>query len=90
MRKLIVCGLLAVFAVLLHAGFDVRDSVGGHALLLMLAYYTLKTVREPLLLTDSSAEFKSYAYALTALLLLLVVPIVLLQRYQARDQEGTA
>lgn len=46
-----------------------------YALLLMLSYYILKTVREPLLLSGSGAEFKSYAYALTALSLLLVVPL---------------
>lgn len=47
----------------------------SYALLLMLAYYILKTVREPLLLAGSNAEFKSYAYAVTALLLLILVPV---------------
>ena len=47
----------------------------SYALLLMLSYYILKTVREPLLLAGSGAEFKSYAYALTALLLLGMVPL---------------
>jgi AAA family ATP:ADP antiporter len=46
-----------------------------YALLLMLAYYILKTVREPLLLSGSNAELKSYAYAATASLLLLLVPL---------------
>ena len=43
----------------------------SYALLLMLSYYILKTVREPLLLATAGAESKSYAYALTALILLL-------------------
>lgn len=47
----------------------------GYALLMMLSYYILKTIREPLLLTGSSAEMKSYATAVTAVLLLLVVPL---------------
>ncbi|MCB1699381.1 MAG: translocase [Pseudomonadales bacterium] len=47
----------------------------AYALLLMLAYYILKTVREPLLLSGANAELKSYAYAVTALLLFLVVPL---------------
>ena len=41
-----------------------------YALLMMLSYYILKTIREPLLLTGSSAEMKSYATAATAVLLL--------------------
>jgi AAA family ATP:ADP antiporter len=47
----------------------------SYALLMMLAYYILKTVREPLLLSGATAEIKSYAYAATALLLLMVVPL---------------
>jgi AAA family ATP:ADP antiporter len=46
-----------------------------YALLMMLSYYILKTVREPLLLTGSSAEIKSYAYGAVALLLLFIVPL---------------
>jgi AAA family ATP:ADP antiporter len=46
-----------------------------YALLMMVSYYILKTIREPLLLTSSSAEMKSYAYAGTALVLLLVIPL---------------
>ena len=34
-----------------------------YALLMMMGYYILKTIREPLLLTGMSAEVKSYAYA---------------------------
>lgn len=47
----------------------------SYALLMMLAYYILKTVREPLLLSGATAEIKSYAYAATAVLLLMVVPL---------------
>ena len=46
-----------------------------YALLMMLSYYILKTIREPLLLTGTSAEIKSYAYAATAAALLVIVPI---------------
>ncbi|MDX1734398.1 MAG: putative Ig domain-containing protein [Halioglobus sp.] len=46
-----------------------------YALLLMLSYYILKTIREPLLLATSSAEVKSYAYAVTAALLFAIVPL---------------
>ena len=47
----------------------------SYALLMMLSYYILKTIREPLLLGLEAAEAKSYAYAVTALLLLLLVPL---------------
>jgi AAA family ATP:ADP antiporter len=47
----------------------------GYALLMMFSYYILKTIREPLLLTGSSAAMKSYATAATAVLLLFVVPL---------------
>ena len=47
----------------------------SYALLLMLSYYILKTVREPMLLATAGAESKSYAYAVTALILLLAVPV---------------
>ncbi|MGK2926541.1 MAG: ATP translocase [Lysobacterales bacterium] len=46
-----------------------------YALLMMVSYYILKTIREPLLLTGSSAEMKSYATAVTAVLLLFIVPL---------------
>ena len=47
----------------------------SYALLMMVSYYILKTIREPLLLTGSSAEMKSYAYAVTALILLFIIPL---------------
>jgi len=47
----------------------------AYAMLMMLGYYILKTIREPLLLATSSAEIKSYAYAVTAVLLLFIIPL---------------
>ncbi|MBT8046793.1 MAG: translocase [Xanthomonadales bacterium] len=46
-----------------------------YALLMMVSYYILKTIREPLLLSGSSAEMKSYAYALTAVALFMIIPV---------------
>ena len=68
--------LLGVFA-------EVRGGEGLTALLLMLnvflllaAYYLLKTIREPLILSGhGGAEVKSYSAAATAGLLILVVPL---------------
>jgi AAA family ATP:ADP antiporter len=62
---------------------DVRAGEGITASLLMLniflllsAYYLLKTIREPLILTvPGGAEVKSYAAAATAGLLILLVPL---------------
>lgn len=45
-----------------------------YGFLVMFSYYMLKTLREPLLLSKASAETKSYAYAVIALILLFVVP----------------
>jgi AAA family ATP:ADP antiporter len=47
----------------------------SYALLMMFSYYILKTLREPLLLTGSGAEMKSYAHAVIAGLLLILVPL---------------
>ena len=59
----------------------VKAGEGVSALLLALnvflllgSYYLLKTVREPLILTEAGAEIKSYAAAGQALLLLFVIP----------------
>jgi AAA family ATP:ADP antiporter len=68
--------LLGIFA-------DVRSGEGMTALLLMMnifvllaAYYLLKTIREPLILSiPGGAEVKSYSAAATAGLLILLVPI---------------
>jgi AAA family ATP:ADP antiporter len=61
---------------------DVRPGEGTHALLmflniflLLLAYYILKTVREPLILTTGGAELKSYAAGAQAAVLLAYVPL---------------
>jgi ATP:ADP antiporter, AAA family len=45
-----------------------------YALLLLICYYILKTIREPLLLDGGSAELKSYAYAAVASILVVLVP----------------
>jgi ATP:ADP antiporter, AAA family len=42
---------------------------------LLVAYYVLKTVREPLILATGGAELKSYAAAAQAAVLLLYVPL---------------
>lgn len=47
----------------------------GYALLMLLSYYILKTIREPLLLSTAGAEVKSYAVAVTALILFFLIPI---------------
>jgi AAA family ATP:ADP antiporter len=46
----------------------------GYAFLLLVCYYVLKSLREPLLLVDGTAELKSYAQAAIALVLLVLVP----------------
>jgi AAA family ATP:ADP antiporter len=43
--------------------------------LLLVAYYVLKTVREPLILASGGAELKSYAAAFQALTLIAYVPL---------------
>jgi AAA family ATP:ADP antiporter len=66
---------------LLRPFSDVRAGEGLRAigmlaslLVLMIAYYVLKTVREPLILAGGGAELKSYAAGLQALLLIGYVP----------------
>lgn len=61
---------------------DVRPGEAGLCLLLALqvflllaSYYMVKTVRESLILSENSAEIKSYAGAGQAALLLVLVPI---------------
>ena len=59
----------------------------SYALLMMVSYYILKTIREPLLLTASSAEMKSYAVAVTAVLLLFIIPLYgLVFRHTGKQQ----
>lgn len=43
--------------------------------LLMVAYYVLKTIREPWILADGSAELKAYASAVQAAALIFVLPL---------------
>ncbi len=47
----------------------------GYAFLLLVSYYIVRTLREPLLLIHASAEVKTYASATAALALLLLVPV---------------
>ena len=61
---------------------DVRAGEGVTVLLMFLnihfllgAYYILKTVREPLILTGGGAELKSYAAAFQAVVLIAYVPL---------------
>ena len=61
---------------------DVRAGEGATVLLmslnvflLLVAYYILKTVREPLILMAGGAELKSYASAAQALTLIAYVPL---------------
>ena len=61
---------------------DVRAGEGATVLLmcvnvalLLIAYYVLKTVREPLILMAGGAELKSYAAAAQALTLVFYVPL---------------
>lgn len=42
---------------------------------LLFAYYLLKPVREALVLTEGSAEVRSYALAAQALLLMIIIPV---------------
>lgn len=44
------------------------------AFAVMLAYYLIRPVREALILTEGGAEFRSYAVALQAVLLMLIIP----------------
>jgi AAA family ATP:ADP antiporter len=46
----------------------------AYAFLMLVAYYILRTIREPLLLGNGSAELKSYACAAIAGVLLVLVP----------------
>ncbi len=61
---------------------DVRAGEGATVLLMsfnvfvvLVAYYVIKTVREPLILTAGGAELKAYAAAFQALALMLAVPL---------------
>ena len=43
--------------------------------LIMVAYYLLKVIREPMILAEGSAELKAYSTAVQALLLMVIVPV---------------
>jgi AAA family ATP:ADP antiporter len=47
----------------------------AHAGLLMTAYYLVRPVREALILTEGSAELRSYAVGIQALLLIVLIPL---------------
>ena len=47
----------------------------ANAFVLLFAYYLIKPVREMLILTEQSAEMRSYAVALQAVALLVVIPL---------------
>ena len=47
----------------------------AYAFLLLVSYYIVRTLREPLLLATASAEIKTYASATAALALLFLVPL---------------
>ncbi len=73
---------LTLFERFLHLFTVVRPGEGRcvflmvlKGFLLMFSYYMLKPVRETLLLTDGSAEIGAYSAALSAGLLLIVIPI---------------
>ena len=47
----------------------------ANAFLILLAYYVLRPLREALILTEFSAEVKSYATAVIAAILMFLVPL---------------
>src|SRR5262245_62556393 len=47
----------------------------SYAFVLLVCYYVLKLLREPLLLVGGSAELKSYAQGTIALVLVLLLPL---------------
>lgn len=50
-------------------------TLGLQALTLMVAYYLVRPVREALILTEGSAELRSYAVGVQALVLIALVPL---------------
>jgi hypothetical protein len=46
-----------------------------HGFLLLFSYYIVRVLREAFILTDFSAEVRSYGYAVIALVLMFVVPM---------------
>ena len=62
-----------------------------NACLLMSAYYLLKVIREPLILAYGGAEYKSYATAAQAAVLVVLVPLfsVMFHRYAEHKKRST-
>ena len=62
-----------------------------NACILMSAYYLLKVIREPLILAYGGAEYKSYATAFQAGLLVFIVPLfsVLFHRYADNENRSS-
>jgi len=58
------------------------------AFIIMLAYYLLKVIREPLILADGTAELKAYTTAMQAALLMAVVPVFAGLYQRASSFEG--
>ncbi|HMB72776.1 MAG TPA: translocase [Gammaproteobacteria bacterium] len=74
-RRFTAKRILPLFANVSPAEYRCVALFFSYTFLLLLCYYILKTLREPLLLDNGSAEIKSYAYASVALALLFVVPL---------------
>ncbi len=55
---------------------------------IMLAYYLLKVIREPMILAEGSAELKAYTTAMQAVLLMLIVPFFARLYQRASDRDG--
>lgn len=49
--------------------------LSGYAFLLLQLYYMLKPIREALILSEHTAEMRSYTIAMQALVLILIVPL---------------
>lgn len=58
------------------------------AFVIMLAYYLLKVIREPMILADGSAELKAYSTAAQAILLMLIVPVFARLYQQVGNRAG--
>jgi AAA family ATP:ADP antiporter len=74
-KKGVVDTILSLFAEV-HPGEGISALIlMANVLLLLVAYYVLKTVREPLILASGGAQLKAYATAAQAVLLMGFVPL---------------
>ncbi|MBS2012815.1 MAG: MFS transporter [Deltaproteobacteria bacterium] len=74
-KKGVVDTVLSLFAEV-HPGEGLSALIlMANVLLLLVAYYVLKTVREPLILASGGAQLKAYATAAQAVLLMGFVPL---------------